>query len=65
MEIGISHLNHVLQEQRGLKNAVLSQSPFRFRVDPSGTEEGTEHVADLNLETLAGIIGKGPLGPRM
>ena len=63
MEIGISHLNHVRQEQRGLKNAVLSLSPLRFRVDPSGTEESTESVADLNLETLAEIVRGRATGP--
>ena len=52
MEIEISHLNHVRQEQRGLRSAVLFPSPLRFRVDPSGTKKGTECVADLNPETL-------------
>ena len=62
MEIGISHLNHIRQEQRELKNAVHSQSPLRLRVDPSAMEEGTKRVAGLNLETLVGIVGERATG---
>ena len=62
-------LSHVQLKQCGLERAVLSRSPFMFRVSQSdrvviqsGMEEDTECVLVLNLETLVGIVEERDTG---
>ena len=71
LEIGISRLTHVWQEQLGQARVVLSRSPPRissnqpdWAVVTFGMEEDPESAADLDPETFSEIVEEGATGLR-